>query len=49
MSKVCDYENVASAVFSQPAIGVVGLNELEARNDHADDGGIEVLKPLSNL
>ena len=44
MSKVCDYDNVASAVFSQPAIGVVGLNELEARNLYADDGGIEVFK-----
>ena len=44
MSKVCDYENVASAVFSQPAIGVVGLSELEANNLYAEDGGIEVYK-----
>ena len=44
MSKVCDYDNVASAVFSQPAIGVVGLNELEASNLYANDGGIEVFK-----
>ena len=44
MSKVCDYENVASAVFSQPAIGVVGLSELEANNLYAEEGGIEVYK-----
>ena len=44
MSKVCDYENVASAVFSQPAIGVVGLSELEANKLYAEDGGIEVYK-----
>ena len=44
ISKVCDYENVASAVFSQPAIGVVGLSELEANNLYAEDGGIEVYK-----
>ena len=44
MSKVCDYENVASAVFSQPAIGVVGLSELEANNLYSEDGGIEVYK-----
>ena len=44
ISKVCDYENVASAVFSQPAIGVVGLSELEANNLYAEEGGIEVYK-----
>jgi len=44
MSKVCDYENVASAVFSQPAIGVVGLSEIEANNLYAEEGGIEVYK-----
>ena len=44
ISKVCDYENVASAVFSQPAIGVVGLSELEANKLYAEDGGIEVYK-----
>ena len=44
MTRVCDYENVASAVFSQPAIGVVGVNELEANNLYAEDGGIEVYK-----
>jgi glutathione reductase (NADPH) len=44
INKICDYENVASAVFSQPAIGVVGLNEIDAINLYADDGGIEVYK-----
>ena len=38
MNKICDYENVASAVFSQPAIGVVGLNELEANKLYANIG-----------
>ncbi len=44
MNKICDYENVASAVFSQPAIGVVGLNELEANKLYAKDGGIDIYK-----
>ena len=44
MTRVCDYENVASAVFSQPAIGVVGVNELEANNLYGEDGGVEVYK-----
>ena len=46
MNKTCDYENVASAVFSQPAIGVVGLNELEANKLYAEDGGIDIYKTL---
>ncbi len=46
MNKICDYENVASAVFSQPAIGVVGLNELEANKLYAEDGGIDIYKTL---
>lgn len=31
-----DYENVASVVFSHPALGAVGLSEEEARERHAD-------------
>ena len=31
-----DYENVASVVFSHPALGAVGLGEDEARAQHAD-------------
>lgn len=31
-----DYENVASVVFSHPALGAVGLSEEEAREKHAD-------------
>ncbi len=31
-----DYENVPSAVFSQPAIGTVGLTEAEARERYGD-------------
>jgi len=46
MNKICDYENVASAVFSQPAIGVVGLTELEANKLYAEDGGIDIYKTL---
>ena len=46
INKICDYENVASAVFSQPAIGVVGLNELEANKLYAEDGGIDIYKTL---
>ena len=46
MNKICDYDNVASAVFSQPAIGVVGLNELEANKLYAEDGGIDIYKTL---
>ncbi len=31
-----DYANVPTAVFSQPAVGTVGLGELEAREQHGD-------------
>ncbi len=31
-----DYENVASVVFSHPALGAVGLSEEEAREKHGD-------------
>lgn len=44
MQKKCNYTNVASAVFSQPAVGVVGLNESEAKNIYINDGGISVFK-----
>ena len=44
MNKKCDYTNVASAVFTQPAIGVVGLNESEAESMFADDGGLSIFK-----
>ena len=43
-NKKCDYINVASAVFTQPAIGVVGLNEVEAEKLYADNGGISIFK-----
>ena len=42
MNKKCDYINVASAVFTQPAIGVVGLTEKEAERLFVDNGGISV-------
>jgi glutathione reductase (NADPH) len=31
-----DYDNIPTAVFSQPCIGTVGLTETEARNRHED-------------
>ncbi len=31
-----DYDNIPTAVFSQPNIGTVGLSETEARNRHTD-------------
>lgn len=31
-----DYENIPTAVFSQPSIGTVGLTEAQAREKHAD-------------
>ena len=43
-NKKCDYINVASAVFTQPAIGVVGLNEVEAQKLYVDNGGISIFK-----
>ena len=36
--KTVDYENIASAVFSQPPIGTVGLTETEARSKYGDIG-----------
>ena len=39
-----DYSNIPSAVFSQPAIGVVGLNESEAVKKYKDLGGIKVYR-----
>ena len=44
MDRIINYKNIASAVFSQPAIGVVGLNEAEAIEEYKDSGGIEVYK-----
>jgi glutathione reductase (NADPH) len=43
-NKKCDYSNVASAVFTQPAVGVVGLSEEEGKKLLADDGGISIFK-----
>jgi glutathione reductase (NADPH) len=34
--KTVDYENVASAVFSQPPVGTVGMTEAEARQRYRD-------------
>ena len=42
--RLIDYNNIPSAVFSQPAIGVVGLNEDEAIKKYKDLGGIKVYK-----
>ena len=33
---IVDYENIPTAVFSQPSIGTVGLNEAQAREKYAD-------------
>ncbi len=33
---IVDYENIPTAVFSQPSIGTVGLNETQAREKYAD-------------
>ncbi len=35
-SKVVDYDNIPSAVFSQPPIGVVGLSEGDAKKKHGE-------------
>ena len=42
--RLIDYNNIPSAVFSQPAIGVVGLNEDEAIKKYKDLGGIKIYK-----
>ena len=44
LNKVCDYSNVASAVFTQPAIGVVGLTERQAEELFANKGGISIFE-----
>ena len=36
LSTSVDYDNIPTAVFSQPNIGTVGLSETEARNRHTD-------------
>lgn len=44
-----DYDNVPSAVFSQPPIGSVGLTEAEARAKHGElDVFISRFKPMRN-
>jgi len=45
-----DYENIPTAVFSQPNIATVGLTESEARAKHPDDIDIykSVFKPMKN-
>lgn len=45
-----DYENIPTAVFSQPNIATVGLNEAEARAKHPGDIDIykSVFKPMKN-
>jgi glutathione reductase (NADPH) len=45
-----DYENIPTAVFSQPNIATVGLNEADARTKHPDDIDIykSVFKPMKN-
>ena len=45
-----DYENIPTAVFSQPNIATVGLNEAEARVQYPDDIDIykSVFKPMKN-
>ena len=40
----CDRKNIPSAVFSQPAIGVVGYTEKEAVEKYKKKGGIVVFK-----
>ena len=40
----CDRKNIPSAVFSQPAIGVVGYTEKEAVEKYRRKGGIIVFK-----
>jgi len=49
MGKV-DYDNIPTAVFSQPNIGTVGLSESEARAQYPDDIDIykSVFKPMKN-
>ncbi|MDA1024037.1 MAG: glutathione-disulfide reductase [Proteobacteria bacterium] len=41
-----DYTNVASAVFSQPPIGSVGMTEEQARKDHSIDVYVSRFTPM---
>jgi glutathione reductase (NADPH) len=43
-----DYENIASAVFSQPAIGTVGLTEIQAREKGEIDVYISRFKMMKH-
>ena len=48
--KAVDYENIPTAVFSQPSIGTVGLTEVEARTKFPEDIDIYKtdFKPMKN-
>ncbi|HSF70698.1 MAG TPA: glutathione-disulfide reductase, partial [Methylotenera sp.] len=48
--KAVDYDNIPTAVFSQPSIGTVGLTEAEARKKHPEDIDIfrTDFKPMKN-
>lgn len=48
--RAVDYENIPTAVFSQPNIGTVGLSEAAARAKYPDDIDIykSVFKPMKN-
>lgn len=43
-----DYSNIASAVFSQPPAGTVGLSESEARADHDVDVYMSQFRPMKH-
>ena len=44
-----DYDNIPTAVFSQPSIGTVGLSEAKAREKYADiDVYKSEFKPMKN-
>ncbi len=49
-TKQVDYENIPTAVFSQPSIGTVGLSEAEARAKYPEDIDIYKtdFKPMKN-
>lgn len=49
-AKQVDYENIPTAVFSQPSIGTVGLTEAQARAKYPDDIDIYKtdFKPMKN-
>ena len=48
--KKVDYDNIPTAVFSQPSIGTVGLTEAQAREKYAEDIDIYKadFKPMKN-